>query len=653
MRTPAFLGAVRMSTARSSLNRLVRDTRGSILPMAAMSVVVIAALVGGGLDMSRAYRVQNRLQNACDAGALAGRRGVAANGFDANAQAQANNYFDVNFDQALQGTTNTSRSYTPGTNANTIIGAASTRMDMLVMKIFGRGPMTITASCSSTMGVGNSDVMMVLDTTGSMASTLGSGTRISALQQAMKNFYTTMTNATNGSNARVRYGFVPFSSTVNVGRLLYNLNPSYLSDDTTVQSRLPQFDTTVTKRYSGWTGWVNSSVSQYNSTPNGSVTLYNATAYADVYSCNSALPAATAWSNNGASTTSSGTSSPVKNGSGAYVNMTTISQPQQMTSYFCLRSNGSYKRYYYPSYRTLFTYSYSTTDTVTQTSTAQSFDHWDYRPVRFDSSIYKTFGATNVNVGSNGAALSAVWAGCIEERSTSTASAFSYSTISGMSPSTANDLDLDSAPTSNQATQWAPLWTQVAYNRGSASLATSGTAATPYCVPAAQGLQTMAQTEFNAYADSLTPLGGTYLDIGMIWGGRLSSPEGIFSSTVNLDPANGGNVARHMIFMTDGDMDTGSSIYQSYGIEYYDHRVTNDGNKATDDARHSLRLRAVCDAIKAKGIRLWVIAFTGTLNSDLMYCTSPSSSYVAADSAQLNAAFQDIAKQVGELRVLQ
>ena len=70
------------------------------------------------------------------------------------------------------------------------------------------------------------------------------------------------------------------------------------------------------------------------------------------------------------------------------------------------------------------------------------------------------------------------------------------------------------------------------------------------------------------------------------------------------------------------------------------------------DARHSLRFRAVCDQIKAKGIRIWAIGFTSGLTADLAYCASPNSSYTANTAAQLNSAFQEIAKQVGELRVL-
>ena len=105
--------------------------------------------------------------------------------------------------------------------------------------------------------------------------------------------------------------------------------------------------------------------------------------------------------------------------------------------------------------------------------------------------------------------------------------------------------------------------------------------------------------------------------------------------------------------MTDGFQEGRSTTYQAYGIERLDRRVTSDGSTTQEDLRHSQRFRAICDAIKAKGIRLWVIGFANTLNSDLSYCGSPGSSFTASNATQLNAAFQEIAKQVGELRVMQ
>ena len=41
---------------------------------------------------------------------------------------------------------------------------------------------------------------------------------------------------------RLRYGVVPYSSTVNVGSLIRGVNPAYLSDTTWYQSRVGDYD---------------------------------------------------------------------------------------------------------------------------------------------------------------------------------------------------------------------------------------------------------------------------------------------------------------------------------------------------------------------------------------------------------------------------
>lgn len=136
----------------------------------------------------------------------------------------------------------------------------------------------------------------------------------------------------------------------------------------------------------------------------------------------------------------------------------------------------------------------------------------------------------------------------------------------------------------------------------------------------------------------------------MLWGTRVSSPTGIFSGNVTSTPSNGGNVSRHIIYMTDGEPNADNSIQQAYGIEYHDRRITDDGS-TDDDNRHILRFCALCDAAKAKGIRVWVIGYATSLTSDLLYCASPSSAFTVLNSAQLDSAFQWIASQAGELRI--
>ena len=75
------------------------------------------------------------------------------------------------------------------------------------------------------------------------------------------------------------------------------------------------------------------------------------------------------------------------------------------------------------------------------------------------------------------------------------------------------------------------------------------------------------------YLNSLYSDGGTYHDLGMIWGARFISPNGVFGGD-NPSTYNDRPVRRYVIFMTDGILDTGDTLYSSYGIERLDKRVT-------------------------------------------------------------------------------
>ncbi|AOR75801.1 pilus assembly protein TadG-related protein [Novosphingobium resinovorum] len=586
---------------REVLNGVLRDSGGNILPIAAIGMLVAAVVVGSAVDLSRDYLVREQIQSACDAAVLAGRRTVTTAGFDTASKAAATAYFNTNFNDAQQGTRSTVFTVTSTDDGQTVTATATTVLDTLLMRIFGKDSFDIRVNCGSSMGVGNADVMMVLDTTGSMDYTLsGSQTRIQALRAAMKNFYTTIYNATANSNARVRYGFVPFSSTVNVGRLLTAVNSSYIVDSYPYQSRAYEPDDSGGSDYSGtWTA------------------VIPTTSYSSQNDCNNAKPADTAFS---------------EQGSGQ-------ARSQVKKEYSCIRSDRNSPYYVYWRW-------------LTRPYTMR------YHQVTYDTSSFKKFNSVATPTGTNGANVSSTWGGCIQERDTVAQATFSYSTSTGISPKAALDLDLDTAPTSDDKTKWRPLWPEVSYRRWSDSgyyttaTTNNGGDAGTYCPAQAKLLATMTQSAFNSYADSLVAIGGTYLDVGMIWGGRLMSQQGMWSTLNSDEPSNGGKVSRHVIFMTDGQMEPNQYIAQAWGIEYWDRRVTTDGT-TNDTARHTQRFLATCEAIKAKGIRVWVVAFTSSLSSDLTTCASDDSSYTANSSSELNTAFQEIAKQVGELRVVQ
>ncbi|WP_379487556.1 pilus assembly protein TadG-related protein [Novosphingobium soli] len=572
-----------------------------MLPIAAIGVLVAVIVVGSAVDLSRSYLARQQIQAACDAAVLAGRRTVTSNGFDTAAQNAAGNYFQANFSDDTQGTHGTGFDASSPDDGNTVVGTARTVVDTLLMRVFGHDSTTITVTCASSMGVGNADVMMVLDTTGSMNSTLSrSQTRIQALRAAMKNFYATMTSATASTNARIRYGFVPYSSSVNVGRLLMDLDPSYIVDRRTYQSRQYKVDTSSSTTSS----WEQGSKSYSTENACNSAKLANETDYKDY-------------------------------GSGS-------NKTQRMYEYKCQKvSTGRFSSAWFIFSR----YSERRYEYV-------------YGPVEWPTSVYKTFAATTTPTGDYGANVSSTWSGCIIERSTVAQATFSYSSLTGISPKEAYDLDIDSPPeSSSDATKWAPLWPEVAFRRWddngyTRSTTRDGDTAPSPCPTRARVLSEMSESEFNAVANSLVPDGNTYLDIGMIWGGRMISPDGIFSEVVNEEPDNGGEVSRHIIFMTDGVMEPNNIIQQAWGMEFWDRRVTSDGSSG-DAARHTSRFLASCEAIKNKGIRVWVVAFTSGLSNDLKTCASDSSSFTANSAKELNTAFQEIAKQVGELRVIE
>ena len=185
---------------------LLGNDQGSLLPMAAVGFVVLAAIVGGGVDLSRAYKAENRLQAACDAAVLAGRRAVTVNGFDSAAAAEASAYFDNNFDPDQQGSRDVVFDADSEDNGNAVTATATANVETTIMSVFGYDTIPVSVTCSASMGVGNSDVIMVLDTTGSMGWTLerNGPTKLSMLQDAMKAFYDTVATSTSGLASRRR-----------------------------------------------------------------------------------------------------------------------------------------------------------------------------------------------------------------------------------------------------------------------------------------------------------------------------------------------------------------------------------------------------------------------------------------------------------------
>ena len=77
-------------------------------------------------------------------------------------------FFDANFQTTAYGSGAVARSFSE--TAGKVSGTASASLPMTLMRVFGKTAETLAVTCDAEMRLPNTDVMFVLDTTGSMAS---------------------------------------------------------------------------------------------------------------------------------------------------------------------------------------------------------------------------------------------------------------------------------------------------------------------------------------------------------------------------------------------------------------------------------------------------------------------------------------------------
>jgi len=688
----------RTRSAKSFLQDLRSNTAGNTLAMAGMALFPLTAMIGGGVDVSRIYLVQTRLQQACDAGALAGRRQMAGGNWNANnnaANTAAQNMFRANFDTNAYGSYDANTAFTE--NAGTVTGTATVKLDMAVMQMFGYDTKTVAVECDASMAIPNTDVMFVLDTTGSMncpdtgTSYCGNNgnveawnARIKGLRSAVKCFYETLakrdsdedcgsTPAAGSENtAHLRFGFVPYSTNVNVGKLLPN---DFLADKWPYQTRKAKTELkNVVVDYTPGTPYVYSNEFYYPGYWSSNSTVETHNNVRNSSECDSLQPQDydEMSGNEGAkfdedSWTSGG------NRITRWYTDETGTRYDYSTSYSSWRDRCTIRL----RTRTLVhTREYRQVDTAVYEQ-QQVFSHYEYNEFDLTVSGLKAGGSAwndslDLPVGDKGLDTGIAWDGCIEERTTVRTNNFDPI------PAGALDLDIDLVPTTgDSSTQWGPILPEAVWARysrvytdwyGNRSYDYSydeiiskndlDHAYSYFCPNQASKLKRWDNpTEFDSYLDNLDAIGSTYHDIGLIWGARLLSPTGIFAAE-NATTDNGGAIDRHLIFMTDGDTVTDSLQYTAYGVEWFDRRRTPKNSEPSNSdltSQVNSRFLAMCRAIKNKNITLWVVSFGNGVSSssitNLQNCATSGKFYNASNSAELLNNFRTIANDISQLRL--
>jgi len=643
------------SRLRLGAKRLLRDQGGNAMMLTAAAMLPVLGIVGSAIDIGRAYMVQLRLQQACDAGVLAGRRAMAGALYSDSAKAEADKMFGLNFPTGNYGSKSVGFS-SWGVGASDVAGRATTILPTAIMFIFGKPQFDLGANCTAKLEISNVDVMMVLDVTGSMSSkatSSDSDSKIVALRKAAIDFFDTLTNADVG-DGRLRFGVVPYSSSVNVGQILMDKNPDWLANIDPLPSRTPKFVYGPPQTENS-TQFTDSATTQDASWTNDGT---NSSANTEK-KCTALTPSA--------ATTPSPSGAPNYNQTGQYEDAAAATR---VTTY------NATQVYTYRTYRYTWTNSkcqnqyknsrFTRTYIATVTETKDVFSEYVYEERRFDVSRTKTTRILEADTGVKGATVSIPWDGCIIERATKPFAA------NASAPSDAFDMDIDMKPTTVGAnaadTQWQLFLPAATYGRTSSAPNTTSADRQNFsqvggdsaaCPVAAMNLTAMTKADkntFTTYINSLQPKGFTYHDAGMAWGARLISPTGLFADE-NL-PFRGRPVSRHIVFMTDGDMKTPPDNLSHQGQENSMARIGATGSSAAAKetnaiARHNNRFVQLCRAARQRGLTIWVVYFGTGSNANVNSCASSGQAFVASNAAQLNEQFQAIARQISKLRLSQ
>ena len=630
--------------ARGFLRRLLHDRAGNTIALIAAALVPVLGMVGGGIDMGRSYLSQSRLQQACDSGVLAARKKlgsqiVVTGEVPDDVATTGVKFFNMNFRDGSYGTDQRTFEMTLEEDYS-ISGVATVDVPTTVMRLFGYNDVPVRVECEAALNFSNTDVMMVLDTTGSMRQTNPGDPKpkIDVLRDVVKSFHGQL-EGSKTAGTRIRYGFVPYSTNVNVGGLL---KADWLVDEWTYQGRV-QHDTGATELgpvFDEKETWVSGTrepgeSSIMTSCPGDDRTWTVLRQWIDP----------------------DGTENTEYLVNGSYWDCT-----------FADNGNVVGTPVVHTDYRYIYSYKNKGNKQI------PVYD-WRYQPVTVDVSSLKDPSDDSLRIWNTikfdkmGGEprkpddMTTWFSGCIEERST-----YEIDDYDNVDFNRALDLDLDRVPDPGDPdTQWRPMLHDASFvrsmdwrGRGSFSVGPadykwdylnaqwSGLSA---CPSAASKLAEMDASDVANYVDALQPRGSTYHDIGMIWGGRLLSPTGLFA-TENAD-IGGKATSRHLIFLTDGQTAPLDLSYGTYGIEPIEqpYRRWSPGSSETLTQTVEHRFTVACNEVKKRNITVWVISFGTDLNPMLSDCAGPGRAFEARDAAALSDAFSKIAASIGDLRV--
>lgn len=150
------------------------------------------------------------------------------------------------------------------------------------------------------------------------------------------------------------------------------------------------------------------------------------------------------------------------------------------------------------------------------------------------------------------------------------------------------------------------------------------------------------QSALQSAVNGLSANGNTYINVGLVWGWRILSPEKPFDQGVEYDDP---DWSKTIVLMTDGDNQP-LSTYSAYGA-----------SSSLTAAQLNTKMMTVCQNAKDAGVKIYTITFQSGISNQtrqlFRQCASEPSFYFDAPSNQdLVNAFENIANQLSQLHIV-
>ena len=264
------------------LTRFWKNRQGSVAPLVGIAIIPLLGAVGAAVDYTQANATRTAFQNALDSTALMLSK-TAALQTGPELQAAATSTFNALFTNSNAKNVTVTTTYSATGSSQLVVNGTAT-IPTNFMSIFGIDKIDIAASTTSTWGNTRLRVALVLDNTGSMASS----NKMTALKTASKNLLTQLQSAAINPDD-VYVSIIPFNKDVNVDTS--NVSASWLRWDlweevngkcsnTTYKTRsncLSHSKVWTPNAHSTWNGCVTDRDQNFDTTNNGPVaggTLY-------------------------------------------------------------------------------------------------------------------------------------------------------------------------------------------------------------------------------------------------------------------------------------------------------------------------------------------------------------------------------------------